>query len=262
MTSADRLLVASFDGRSVELDCETDWIADEVRLRLGNLLTDRTPDPIVLRARCGEPAPQCAEYSDSAGAYAIGTPAHVFAHLRKAVTRAFLGARPDSALAARQRGRHRWLCCRVRGAGRRREEHAGHRARHAHVASAGGRQRPHPHRHAAGDAAALHAGAAHEARGREFRQAPVARQGAVSRPARHASLPHRYPSTPSCSQRYAPRMRARPALSLLTPAAGAGTPGRVVSGDRREDPHPAPAASRHGVGSVFRNALSGCQRSW
>ena len=95
MTSADRLLVASFDGRSVELDCETDWIADEVRLRLGNLLTGRTPDPIVLRARCGEPAPQCAEYSDSAGAYAVGTPAHVFAHLRKAVTRAFLGARPD-----------------------------------------------------------------------------------------------------------------------------------------------------------------------
>ena len=250
MTGAERLLVASFDGRSVELDCETDWIADEVRLRLGNLLTDRTPGPIVLRARCGEPAPQCAEYSDSAGAHAVGTPAHVFAHLRKAVTRAFLGARPDLL----------WL--------------------HASAAASDGGAVVF-----AGPAGAGKSTMATELVARTWHlladdsvpilvdallamplpftpeprtklerrgapQAPVARQGAISRPADARRF-----RTGARQRRRVPSLRptdARAARAFAVDAGcGAGTPGRVVRGDRGEDPHPASAASRDGVGSVL-----------
>ncbi len=96
MSGERHRLWAVFNDRSVEIQCDTDSIATELRRRLGHLLACSRPvAESLLQIAIAEFAPSCIELHDSAGRVARGNPEYVFHLARKWITAAFASAHPD-----------------------------------------------------------------------------------------------------------------------------------------------------------------------
>jgi hypothetical protein len=96
MSDRRHRLFASFNGRHVEIDCDTDHLAFQVRLRLNHLLAaPRSGDSTILRLSLSEPAASCVELRDSAGRYLAGSLEHVLYFVRKWTTADFAAAHPN-----------------------------------------------------------------------------------------------------------------------------------------------------------------------
>jgi hypothetical protein len=93
MTGDRHRLFAGFNGRQVEIDCGSDRLASQVRMRLNHLLA--APDPgasPALRLTLSEPTASCVELRDSAGRYVAGSPEHILYLVRKWTTADFAAA--------------------------------------------------------------------------------------------------------------------------------------------------------------------------
>ena len=96
MTGHPHRLFAGFNGRQVEIDCGSDRLASQVRLRLNHLLAaPRSGDSTILRLSLCEPAASCVELRDSAGRYLAGSLEHVLYFVRKWTTADFAAAHPN-----------------------------------------------------------------------------------------------------------------------------------------------------------------------
>ncbi len=96
MTDHRQRLFAGFDGRQVEIECGSDGLAHQVRLRLHHLLlAPSSGAAAVLRLTLTEPAPSCAELRDSAGRHVAGSLDHVLYFVRKWTTADFAAAHPQ-----------------------------------------------------------------------------------------------------------------------------------------------------------------------
>ena len=96
MTNGQRLLLAGFDGRHVEVQVDTDWLEAECRARLAHLLVPHEDATrIILRLVLRELATSCVELSDSAGGNASGSIEYVMHHVNKWITAAFASAYPN-----------------------------------------------------------------------------------------------------------------------------------------------------------------------
>ena len=96
MTGHPHRLVAGFNGRRVEIDCDSARLAAQVRLRLMHLLAAPADGaPAALRLTLSEPAESFVELRDSAGRYVAGSPEHVLYFVRKWMTADFAAAHPQ-----------------------------------------------------------------------------------------------------------------------------------------------------------------------
>ena len=88
-------LFAGFNGRQVEIDCGSDRLAFQVRLRLNHLLAAADPGAsAALRLTLSEPAASYVELRDSTGRYVAGSLEHVLYFVRKWTTADFAAAHP------------------------------------------------------------------------------------------------------------------------------------------------------------------------
>jgi hypothetical protein len=93
MTGDPHRLFAGFNGRQVEIDCGSERLAAQVRMRLTHLLAAQSPGAsAALRLTLNEPAESCVELRDSAGRYVAGSPEHVLYLVRKWTTADFAAA--------------------------------------------------------------------------------------------------------------------------------------------------------------------------
>jgi hypothetical protein len=89
-------LSVGFNGRYVDVQCDSDVVALEVKRRLGHLLASpRQPAERILQVVLSEATTSWAELRDSTGRMACGSPAYVFHLARKWITAAFVSAHPD-----------------------------------------------------------------------------------------------------------------------------------------------------------------------
>jgi hypothetical protein len=89
-------LPIAFNGRYVEVQCDSAVLVVEAKERLGHLLASprRHPEPI-LQVVFSELGTSCVELRDSAGRVACGSLEYVFHLARKWITTAFVSAHPD-----------------------------------------------------------------------------------------------------------------------------------------------------------------------
>lgn len=88
-------LFAGFNGRLVEIDCGSDRLVHQVRLRLNYLLAAPGPGAsAALRLTLSEPAASYVELRDSSGRYVAGSLEHVLYFVRKWTTADFAAAHP------------------------------------------------------------------------------------------------------------------------------------------------------------------------
>jgi hypothetical protein len=93
MSDGGGTLLAGFNDRHVEFQCETAWIAAGLRRRLCHVLTAAAPiHPLLIRQSLTEPAPSCVELRDSTGHAVRGSAEHVLHQACKSMTAAFAGA--------------------------------------------------------------------------------------------------------------------------------------------------------------------------
>jgi hypothetical protein len=93
MTGHQHRLFAAFNGRQVEIDCRSDRLASQVRMRLTHLLAAPGHGAsAALRLTLNEPTASCVELRDSAGRYVAGSPEHVLYLVRKWTTADFAAA--------------------------------------------------------------------------------------------------------------------------------------------------------------------------
>ena len=96
MTGHPHRLFAGFNGRQVEIQCGSDRLASQVRLRLNHLLAAPRPGAsTALRLTLSEPADTWLELRDSAGRFVAGSPEHVLYFVRKWTTADFAAAHPE-----------------------------------------------------------------------------------------------------------------------------------------------------------------------
>ena len=89
-------LLTTFNGRHVELQCDTEWLAAELCLKLGRLATAHEPAPrAVLRLALNERETDWIELWDSTGRCERGPLDFVLHSLRKWITAAFVSEHPD-----------------------------------------------------------------------------------------------------------------------------------------------------------------------
>jgi hypothetical protein len=96
MTACPNRLFAGFNGRHVEIECHSDQIASQVRLRLNHLLAEPPPGTrATLRLTLSEPSASWVELHDSAGRCVRGSLEYVLYFVRKWTTADFAAGHPD-----------------------------------------------------------------------------------------------------------------------------------------------------------------------
>ena len=96
MAGQPHRLFLRFNGRHVELDCQSERLADEIGGRLGHVATSTDPGiPAVLRLVLDEPQASHFELSDATNRRAQGPLDYVLHYIRSWTTAAFISAHPD-----------------------------------------------------------------------------------------------------------------------------------------------------------------------
>ena len=93
---APHCLLASFNGRHIEVECRTEWLAAELRRRMIHLIAAPVAPPsVILRLSIDELEVSWIEVRDSTGRCERGSFEYVAHHARKWITAAFVAAHPD-----------------------------------------------------------------------------------------------------------------------------------------------------------------------
>ena len=94
--SAPSCLLASFNGRHIEVECRKEWLAAELRPRMIHLVAAPGAQPsVILRVIIDELEASWIEVRDSSGRCERGSFEYASYHARKWMTAAFVAAQPD-----------------------------------------------------------------------------------------------------------------------------------------------------------------------